>query len=847
MPRSILLIYATTGMCSLVYQILWIRWLGLALGNFTTATTTVIAVFMAGLAIGNLVFGRVAARIRPEAGLKLYAAMEGTLAGLATLSTLLLSSWSPITRTVTAFSAGLPSLLAACAVLLLPPTVLMGGTLPVLVRALSAGSPPSLGRLYAVNTFGGMLGPVLAAFVLIPALGLTLTMWSACAVNAVAAYAAYRLSRGRPVVEAGGENKPGGSPPVPEIPGGYPSYLAYVLAFASGFLSLALEIALTRQVILTVTGGSVYGLSLVLSAYLGGMALGAWLVRRYPPRGPRAALAAFAAAQAVVWVFVLTTPVWDRIPAFMVPFWLTHMPFGLRMLADFALIFFLLVLGATALGYALPALAGLLGGSAGQIGVLFGANTFGSVAGTVLGGFVLLPTLGLHLTLMGLGSLAILLAASAGVIVLAGPARPARFWIAATGDRKAGVRQALLAAAGPLFAVLALACPEPDRINMSLGLYNRPELYPSGMHTSSPNHRARRGLIAFQQDGPTGRIAVWESDPPRLMSFLVNGKPDGSNGLSDLYTQIGSVHFAALSHPAPHRALVIGLGTGISAGSLARHREVGEIRVLEIEPAMLAVARLFREHNGGVLDDPKVRVSLDDARHFLEIDDSRWDLVFSEPSNLFVSGMVNLYTVEFYRAVRRRLAPGGMFLQWIHYYQMHPADVRGALNTFRSVFPETTYWINPFGDSFALGSDGRQAIDVGDWMRRVSRPEIAEDLGRIGLTKPIDILGFFLWGPGDLERYAGGAAVCTDDFPFLEFTAPRTRWSKTEPLDVRLAMQAFGPLDPVPLSRETAALRVRLGDLFRARHSVERSKAEYRRALELDPGSRTARRGLAEQ
>jgi spermidine synthase len=828
-PRSILLIYATTGMCSLVYQMLWIRWLGLALGNFATATAAVVAIFMAGLALGNLAFGRVAARIKPAEGLKLYATMEGTLAGLAALSPLLLSSWSPVARMMTAFSTGLPSILAACGLLLLPPTVLMGGTMPVLVRAFSAGSPPSLGRLYAVNTLGGMLGPLLAAFLLMPVLGLSLTMWAACVVNAVAAYAAYRLFLSRPAGEDGNETVSAVEPPDPG--GSYPPLFAYTLAGASGFLALGMEIVLTRQVILTVTGGSVYGLALVLSAYLGGMTLGAWLVRRYPPRGPGAALRAFAVAQALVWVFVLTTPFWDRIPALMVPFWLARMPFEIRMLADFALVFGLLVLGAAALGYALPALAGLLGGGAGQIGALFGANTLGSMAGAVLGGFVLLPALGLHLTLMALGSLAILLALVAGGTSVRMAGRPARILIPAV--------------AAPFLVALTLACPEPDRINMSLGLYNRPELFPSGMHTASPNPRSRRGNITFQQDGPTGRIAVWESDPPQLMSFLVNGKPDGSNGISDLYTQIGSVHFAALSHPAPRRALVIGLGTGISAGSLAKHREVGEIRILEIEPAMLRVARLFREHNGDVLDDPKVRVSLDDARHFLGTDDSKWDLVFSEPSNLFVSGMVNLYTVEFYRAVRNRLAPGGVFLQWIHYYQMHPADVQGALKTFQLVFPDTTYWINPFGDSFALGSDGRQAIDVADWLRRASRPEIAADLKRIGLVKPLDILGFFLWGPGDLARYAGKAAACTDDFPFLEFTAPRTRWSKSDSLDVRLAMQAWGPLEPMPLSRETASLRVKLGDLFRARHSIERSRAEYRRALELEPGSRTARRGLA--
>jgi hypothetical protein len=240
-----------------------------------------------------------------------------------------------------------------------------------------------------------------------------------------------------------------------------------------------------------------------------------------------------------------------------------------------------------------------------------------------------------------------------------------------------------------------------------------------------------------------------------------------------------------------------------------------------------------------------VHIHLDDARHFLLADRGTYDVIVSEPSNLWVSGMVNLFTREFYENVKRHLSPGGVFFQWIHYYRISDADTRGMMKTFTSVFPQTTFWVHQYGDAFLLARDPDVGVDVDAWTRRLAVTELTEDLKRIQVT-PAELFGFFLWGPEDVRRYCAEAAVCTDDRPYLEFTTPRVRYSPDDVQDLRRKMQLYGPLAPMPLARESAAVRIRLGDQFFARQSLIRAKTEYQRAAVLDPGSAAARRKVAQ-
>lgn len=823
MTLAILVLFTLSGLCALAYQLVWTRWLGLLLGNFATATCLVVATFMGGLAIGNALAGRLVARRSPPGALRAYGLLEAGLAILAAVSPLVLSTDSPLFPALASATRHPLSGALACVVLLLPPTILMGATLPALVQTLSAGSPAALGPLYSLNTLGGAMGPLLAAFLLLPVLGLKRTMWACAALNIVVAAGALWLARRREpdaVTPAGGMPPERGKVALLRLP--------FVLAALSGFLALGFEVALTRLFVLTVTGSSVYGLAIILSAFLTGLALGAMLVRLIPPRDAGGALLAFALALTIPWFFSLSTPFWDRLPEILVQVWWKPLPFAVLNAFNFAVVFLLTLGLTTAFGYALPALSASLPspGSA-AVGRLFAANTVGAVLGALTTGLVLLRVLGLGRTLLALGGLALLVSGFA-----AARARPGQLWN--------------LLACAPLLLVLPFALPQPDEAVMNAGIYNRPaDFRPgTGRHGARPRDIAHHvGRVVYRKDSTTARIAVVEPSPLHL-ACLVNGKPDGSSGIVDMHTQLLTAHLPVLAHRGPRSALVIGLGTGITAGSLALHPDLEEVHVVEIEPAQVEVAHLFRRFNHAAMDNPKIRVHLQDARRFLLVGSRTYDLIASEPSNLWVSGMVNLFTREFYELVRRRLGDEGVFIQWLHYYRVSDRDIRGITRTFQSVFPEATFWIHPYGDGFLLGRRAAFVLDVADWGRRMDAAPLRDDLRRLELSAA-DVPGFFLWGARDLARFAGDAPFCTDDRPYLEFTTPRMWHAGVSEARSQLArMQGFGPLAPAPLAAESAELRQDLGDLFVRQESLQRAEAEYRRALELDPRAARAKRGL---
>jgi spermidine synthase len=822
-------LFFLSGLCGLVYQLIWTRWLGMILGNFGTATATVLAIFMCGLAVGNAVFGRVAAGRSPRQGLLLYAALEGGIAVLAACSPLFFAG-STGTYGLLISSSSLPAARALlCTALLLPPTILMGGTLPAMVQALSVSAPGRLGMVYGVNTLGAALGPLLATFALMPALGMRNTMWVGAGVNAVVAIAAFILARrlapgpgtaGPAVVPAAA--MAAGTPRIPAL-------VPYLLGAVSGFLALAFEIALTRLVVLTVTDSSVYGFAIILSAFLFGIAGGAYLLRLKPPGSPDRALLAFAACLGIAWLFSLTTPWWDQIPLLMLDLWWRPISAAVRMLANFALVLALLLALTIASGYALPVLAAALkAADGGTIGRLFAANTLGAALGAPVAGFILLPLLGLHSTLIALGAGAILCASLAVAY-----ARP-------------GLRMAVIAAA-PVLAMIGLVLPGSDLNILNAGINLRPLEY----HTYSLKDRVsalelahRKGTVVFHRDTWSGSIAVYMK-PLMGMVFTINGKPDGSSYPIDMHLQVISAHLPVFIHGDPKKVLLVGLGTGVTAGSLSLHPGIAEIHVVEIEPAITDVARVFSDFNHRIMDNPRTKIHLDDARHFLLTDRDKYDIIISEPSNMYVSGMLNLYTTEFYRIASKRLAPGGLFFQFMHCYQADAGIMRGLLRTVGSVFPRTTFWATDDGDAFVVAGIDPFNLDPEGWAVRFRDKPLAADLGRIGIDSSWKMLAAFLYGPGDVGRHTGAAVACTDDYPWPEFRSPLIRLSTDATQAVLRELRSAGPLEPVPLARETAVFRERLGGLYLAGGSLSRARTEFDRAVALGIRTTAALYGLA--
>jgi tetratricopeptide (TPR) repeat protein len=230
--------------------------------------------------------------------------------------------------------------------------------------------------------------------------------------------------------------------------------------------------------------------------------------------------------------------------------------------------------------------------------------------------------------------------------------------------------------------------------------------------------------------------------------------------------------------------------------------------------------------------NPRVRIHLDDARHFLLTEREKYDIIISEPSNLYVSGMLNLYTSEFYRIASMRLAKDGVFFQFMHCYQADSRIMRGLLCTVKSVFPEATFWATGEGDAFVIAKNEPFEMEPEAWAGLLKDKALIQDLARIGIDDPWKLLASFLWGPGDVERHTNGAVLCDDDYPYPEFRSPLLQLSTDETMKLIRELRSAAPLRPLPLVRDTSEKRARLGGIFMAYGSYQRARTEYGRAVE---------------
>jgi spermidine synthase len=759
----LLVLFAVTGATSLAYQLAWSRFLALAFGGTLLTTSAVVACFLTGLALGGLVFGRIADRLsRP---LALYGVLEAAVAlyALATpaLAQALRSALGPS-------PVGFGTVLGATAAYLLPPTFLMGGTFPALLGALAGTAAPrrSAALLYGANTAGAVAGVLLAAFVSLRTLGLAGTVHLFAAVNLAAALVALGLStrlgardRRRTVAPAVAGRAADATGPV-----------LLVLAL-SGAAALLGEIAWTRALAL-VLGSSVYAFALVLGAFLLGIALGSLGYARRASTDPMADLVHYqtrAAAAAFLFAVLLTAS-----PRLL----LTVLQAGHGrpvVLAGgaFAVAFGATAYATTALGAAFPAgLAALLArlppGRAS--GLAYAANTVGAVAGSLLTAAWLIPRLGLPTTL------------AAGVALNLVAA-----WVASS----RAARQAAVAVLGTLLAVTAL--PWWWRHNLGLltsGVYayayryaapparppaeatrvgaRAPVPSPPVAAVVAPAAEAERGDLVFVGDGRHANVAVLR-DRRGNLALLIDGKVDASTARDgDMRTQLLLGYLPLLFHQGPvERSLVIGLGSGVTASALLDEPGTA-VDVVEIEPLVAEVAgRYFSAANRHVLASDRVHLILGDGRRWVTASRGRYAILTSEPSNLWMSGVTHLFTAEFFAEAARALRPGGVLCQWMHLYQVSADDVRVVLRGLLQSFPHA--------HMFADGPDllivaGRTPLPRPDQVR--PGPAAASALADVGIVGADGIARLWLGDDTAMRRFSGSGRLHTDDAPVLEFTAP---------------------------------------------------------------------------
>ena len=852
-PRWFLAVYAVSGAAALVYEVAWTRLLTLYLGHGVAAASTVLAAFMGGLAVGAGVAGPKSDYTARDRAMRTYAVLEIAIAALALAMPFGLRAIQPLLSSAYADGNGsiwFPVLRLVTSLLFVAvPAVAMGATFPYVARWYvpnASAATRDAGALYAANTVGAAVGAIAAGFVLLPTLGLRATTWVGVAMNIVVAGAAWTLA-----TRATSVASPGAAPsPVPvPLPARAAAakgasragrkekgaivltprpMLAAVALGVSGFLSLALQIVWSR-LLAQILGPTTYAFSLVVAVFIAGLAMGAMLGRRLADRAlqPAAGLAAVLA----VAVTAVTVSVWtvdggllSMAKAVAAP----QATFESVLLRQVLLVGAWLLPLALALGCAFPlaikAGTGRNESLGSDLGLIYAVNTIGAIAGSLAAGFILIPAWGLYGSLRALGIAAT--AAAVALVIAAGSRGSARVWT-------------LAACAGAAVATAAL--PRWNPALMSSGAYK----YASSMSAEALQVSLAAGRLLYYKEGAVATVSVREA--AGTTSLAIDGKVDASNA-GDMLTQRLLAHVPMLLHPAPRTAAILGLGSGVTLGAALRH-PVERVDVLEISPEVVAASRFFEPENGAALTDPRTRLIVGDGRTHVMLGRATYDVIVSEPSNPWMAGIASLFTREFFQAARARLAPGGVLCQWAHTYDISGEDLRSVVGTFASVFPEATLWLVGDGDVLLVGSNAPLGPRVAALPERwAARPEVAADLASVGARSPFALISLLVAEGPAVSRFAGAAPFQTDDYAGVEFSGPRTVFSR-DGADNTAALRALAAEQPVPAV--TAARRDASAAGWRDRgwmlldaSAARPAWADFETAVRLDPTDARAFEGL---
>jgi spermidine synthase len=721
-----------SGVAALIYEVVWFQLLELVIGASTVSVAVILATFMGGTCLGSLIFPRlVSSRWNP---LRTYAVIEFGIGVFGLLVLLLMPVLAGIyTSSVWDGARGLLLRGVVAAICLLPPTVLMGATLPALSRCVDLSS---LGYLYSGNIGGAVFGSLIAGFYLLRQYDVTTATYVAAAVNLIVAGIALVLAPriSDAVVDTGFSQRGMRSVLSDAAPAEAGAYIVIAL---SGLCAMAAETVWTR-ILALLLGGSVYTFSIILAVFLLGLGLGSGfgsLLSRNVLR-PTFALGycQLLTAAAIAWTaYSLTAslPHWSINPETSPNIWFT---FQLDLdRALWALLPPTLLWGAS-FPLALAAAANGKEDSGTLMGRVYAANTLGAISGALGAGLLLIARIGSQ----RIEQLLIALAAAAGLLLLL---RVMRAWVIAVAV------VAVLAA-----ALLINTVPPIAR-----------ELIAHGRYASS---WVGKSDIVYAQEGTAASVAV-SKFPNGAMTFHVAGKIQASSVVRDMRLQRMLGHLTSLVPAKPRSVLVIGCGAGITAGAVSVDPEVEHVKIVEIEPLVPEVAgKYFSEYNFDVVRSPKVRVHIDDGRHFVLTTKDRFDAITLDPLDPWVKGAATLYTKEFFQAARRRLNPGGVITVYVQLFETNLEAVKSTVATFFEVFPNGTIWGNTYEskghDMILLGQVEPIKIDLNEIEQRASSSKIAQSLSDVGMNSALDLFATYAGRQPDLTTWLTGAVINLD-------------------------------------------------------------------------------------
>jgi len=839
--RTILVLFFLSGACGLVYEVVWMRMLTLIFGATAFATSTILASFFAGLALGSFSFGRIVDR-RARNPLALYAALEGgvgvfafvmplLMAGLTTTYVAVARRWS-----LGYYEINLVRFALAFLVLVIPAT-LMGGTLPVIVKFFAEKRERlgwDIGQLYAVNTFGAVVGTFLAGFFLILFLGVRETAWAAGTVNLLIAGAVWVIGRRSSAGEGvrAGEGDPGETStggPAPVSAGA--ARLALWAVGISGFSALALEVLWTRSLVFFLDN-STHAFTTILTAFLVGIAIGSALVAGLIDRWKRlltglGVLEVLIGVSAVLAVPVLnhSNPVLQQMADVAPDAMLLWKWTGMRFMTSLSVMLVPTILMGMAFPLAARIYARRLDAVGTALGEVYSLNTICGVVGSVAAGFLLIPMIGMRTSILLIAAVSVLLGA---ILILSDPAadRPGRL-------KTLGAMSALTAVVGVFYASIGKA------------------------PLTSYIERMDTHQVLSYDEGIGATVKVFE-DSLGARYVSIDGFPVAgtSLGLYDAQKALSNLPMMLTPVDSP-RVNIVGFGAGGTSWGILQYG-VRKIDCVELVPAVLDAAKWFPEVNHGVIGQPRYNVIRGDGRNYALVTDQTYDVISIDATSPKMAGNGSLYTVEFYRLLAQKLSDQGLVAQWLPFHLLSDSEMRMTARTFLQVFPHSTLWFSPIRHHAVLiGTKRPLRIDYQALRRKLSLPGVRGELGPMNVTSPIDFLGLFAMGEDALAAYADGARLNTDDHPYLEF-APAMAYFVSRAYIVRNLLAIRNAREsPLPLVTDTGrtpeevagvAAQVGLrfqatqysisGDVYYYVGQIERARAEYDQALLTDPGDK---------
>ncbi|MBV51317.1 MAG: spermidine synthase, partial [Nitrospinae bacterium] len=728
------------------------------MGNTHYSVATVLTMFMTGLALGSYLGGRwIDKKSNP---LALYAVLEGAIGIYCLLIPSMIEWASPLflwvyqTQTESYTLVSLYRFLI-CGVILLVPTSFMGATLPVLSKYVSRDSAfigRDVGTLYSLNTFGAVFGALSSAFLFMRLWGILSTIWFAAALNIGIAIVIFLLFRPRmsrdeheePTTEDKEIEKD------PSISNAIPILLAFGF---SGLCALAYQVAWNR-IFSLLLGSSVYAFSLILTTFILGLALGTVAFSRKVNQ-LKHPLAVFGILQAAIGVSALMAlPLFGDVP--FVNRWVYQnwsMEFASIQWSVFLVIFSLLFIPTFCMGGQFPIVIRLvarkldtLGHS---IGKVYASNTVGTIVGSFLAGFVLIPWIGIQNTIL----VAVVLNMLIGFALL----------VMSPGF-SLNVKMYVLPAILVVCFLWGRSMEPWDKSVISSGSYMP---YRIGDLSEA---EAKTNKILFYREG-THTTVTTELSVSGNIFLRVNGKTDASLAM-DMRTQLLSGYLPMLLHPDPESALVIGQGSGITLGAVEQF-PVKSVDLVEISSAVIEGSRFFDPFNHHALDDKRLKLIVADGRNHVALADRKYDVIVSEPSNPWISGVGALFTINFFELMKKRLNPGGVACIWVH-TNMSPMSFKSVARTFAGTFESVTLWESIVGDDYLLiGSDSELKLPYEKVDELLSDEVRGKDLHGIGVHKVRDLMSLLIMNKERILEFGEEAPIHTDDNSLLEFNAPR--------------------------------------------------------------------------